>query len=536
MRHPFSPASTPPTPLPPPYLSAPPQVRLVRSFGPGGLDNAVAAARSCYSPKLISEEEVAASEASRKQRDRIAQSTFRAGHHTLWQHAHFQFAIENISRQALWCFFHAHPFYNSEQVSQRYVEVESGKVVTPALPPKLLSVWLEAVRTAMEGYAQLSALLFPVAREAFLGVFPGRRAQEQKWRAEIQKKVQEAARYVLPLGTTAQLYHTVSALTLHRYARICRHAEVPDEVAYIVEAMLQCLRAEDVDFFKTIEDALPLEETPEWQCLGEGLQTRLGTQAFLEDFDAQLGGLSSRLVGFDAKAPEVLGDAVRAVLGLCPSQLRTEEALALLLAPQKNPLLTQTLNLDTLSRLGRCLFHAHYVFKKKLSHTADSQNQRHRTVGGSRPWMQAQFVPGHVDVVVPGLVQALPEAREAFEKVVTKLWRSIENLLEAKVSADKALLLLPNAFPIRFVESGALVYFRHKWMQRLCYTAQEEIWQTSKEEVQQLGEVHPQLAQWLMPPCALRKEAGHSPLCPEGERFCGVKVWELELKEYKRCI
>jgi hypothetical protein len=300
--------------------------------------------------------------------------------------------------------------------------------------------------------------------------------------------------------------------------------------------MLQCLRAEDADFFKTIEDALPLEETPEWQCLQGGLQSRLGTKAFLDDFDAELGGLSSRLVGFDTQAPKTLADAVRTTLGLCPAELSTEEALALLLSPEKNPLLTQTLKLDTLSRLGRCLFHAHYSFKKKLSHAADSQNQRHRTVGGSRPWMQAHFVPGHVDVVVPGLVQALPQAREVFDEVVAKLWRSIEALLEAKVSVDKALLLLPNAFPIRYVESGALMYFRHKWTQRLCYTAQEEIWQTSKEEVQQLAEIHPQLAKWMAPACTLRKCAGHSPLCPEGEKFCGVKVWALALKDYQRKI
>jgi thymidylate synthase ThyX len=518
----------------PPYLSAPPRVRLIRSFGPGGLDNAIAAARSCYSPALVSEEDVASTEASRQQRDRIAKATFRAGHHTLWQHAHFQFAIENVSRQALWCFFHAHPFYNSEQVSQRYVAVERDRVVTPSLPEKLVGVWQEAVDAAMQGYAELSGLLFPVAEAAFFEVFPGRRATPEKWKGEVQKRAQEAARYILPLGTTAQLYHTVSALTLHRYARICRHADVPDEVAYVVASMLQCLRANDADFFKTIEDPLPLEETPEWQCLGNGLATRLGTKAFVDDFDAQLGGLSSRLVGFDVHSPELLADAARAVLGLCPDELSTEEALRLLLPPERNPLLTQTLNLDTLSRLGRCLFHAHYAFKKKLSHAADSQNQRHRTVGGSRPWMQAHFVPGHIDVILPSLVKALPKAQEAFEEVAAKLWRGAEALLEAKVGADKALLLLPNAFPVRFVESGALVYFRHKWTQRLCYTAQEEIWQTSREEVQQLGEVHPSLARWMAPACTLRKWAGHSPLCPEGARYCGVRAWASAVKDWPR--
>ena len=63
---------------------------------------------------------------ARALRDRIAQETYFAGHHTTLQHATFQFAIENVSRQALWSFLHSHPFYNSEQVSQRYVPPRRG--------------------------------------------------------------------------------------------------------------------------------------------------------------------------------------------------------------------------------------------------------------------------------------------------------------------------------------------------------------------------------------------------------------------------
>ena len=47
------------------------------------------------------------------------------------QHATFVFVLDNVSRLAIWSFFHAHPFYNSEQVSQRYREV-SGKTMVDA--------------------------------------------------------------------------------------------------------------------------------------------------------------------------------------------------------------------------------------------------------------------------------------------------------------------------------------------------------------------------------------------------------------------
>src|SRR5664280_3910193 len=63
----------------------------------------------------------------------------------------------------------------------------------------------------------------------------------------------------------------------------------------------------------------------------------------------------------------------------------------------------QDLNLSTLSKLGRCLHHAHYTFAKKLSHAADSQDQRHRMTPAARPLLAA-VVDDEPDVVVPRLV------------------------------------------------------------------------------------------------------------------------------------
>src|SRR3990167_9073731 len=107
--------------------SEPPKVTLTKWFS-SPMDNAVATARTCYSSRVVTDVDVKANPALR---DRIARSTFKAGHHTTLQHAHFQFTMEHVSRQALWSFFHAHPFYNSEQVSQRYVEVKAGRVLKP---------------------------------------------------------------------------------------------------------------------------------------------------------------------------------------------------------------------------------------------------------------------------------------------------------------------------------------------------------------------------------------------------------------------
>ena len=100
------------------FLDSPLKVTLINAFA-NPFKNAIATARTCYSSKgIITDEGV-----SIEKHGALAKSIYEAGHHTPLQHAHFQFAIEGVSRHAIWSFLHSHPFYNSEQVSQRYVEV-----------------------------------------------------------------------------------------------------------------------------------------------------------------------------------------------------------------------------------------------------------------------------------------------------------------------------------------------------------------------------------------------------------------------------
>jgi len=104
------------------------------------------------------------------------------------------------------------------------------------------------------------------------------------------------------------------------------------------------------------------------------------------------------------------------------------------------------------------------------------------------------------------------------------------------VSNEFAMYLLPNAVAVRFTESGDLLNLRHKYAMRLCYNAQEEIWCASLDEVDQICKVNPGIGKYLLPPCTSRDMADVRPVCPEGERFCGVKVWRLKLRDYKRII
>ena len=133
-------------------LTGPPQVTL-RQFPGRAYDGAIAAARTCYSPRVVSPEEVTAA-----QRESIGPLTFEGGHHTVFQHAHFEFGLENVSRQLVWTFLHSHPFYNSEQSSQRFVRLDEVRAYVPPLPPPAREVYERALEDAWDAYRRLSEL------------------------------------------------------------------------------------------------------------------------------------------------------------------------------------------------------------------------------------------------------------------------------------------------------------------------------------------------------------------------------------------
>ena len=72
-------------------LSTGAPVVTLRSAPMAPFDGAIAAARTCYSPRVIGADEV-----TEGQRNTIGALTFDAGHHTVYQHAHFEFGLENV--------------------------------------------------------------------------------------------------------------------------------------------------------------------------------------------------------------------------------------------------------------------------------------------------------------------------------------------------------------------------------------------------------------------------------------------------------
>jgi thymidylate synthase ThyX len=498
--------------------TAPPSITL-RNAPDVPYDGAIAAARTCYSPRVI-----APSEVTDKQRDSIGPLTFEGGHHTVFQHAHFEFGMENVSRQFVWSVLHGYPFYNSEQSSQRYVRLNEPRAFVPPLSGEALEVYEQAVLRAWDTYARLSELLkddtWAILKELRYVRPTNTRQRLMAIEREAEKKAIETARYVIPLAAFTSMVHTVSGLVLHRLHRMLAAGDTPWEARAVIGRMVELVREVDPLFFDRVGlDPLESAQLPE----AAFPRPRPDADTFARQFDLRLNGRVSRLRDWSAHAEQVVAEAVRATFGLTREELDDDEAIDRVMNPARNTYRVDMLNVSYHSPMMRALHHALYVFEKRLSHTADSQDQRHRMVPASRPLMTfADTVTP--DYVTPRLIRENAAARALYRQAMHEAWAAKNRLLALGVPLEFALYVLPNAKALRLVESGPLIALQHKWTLRTCFNAQEEIYLASMDEVEQVRAVHPRLGQFLGPPCVLRNGIV-SPRCTEGTHFCGVPVW-----------
>jgi thymidylate synthase ThyX len=499
--------------------SGPPKVTL-RAARPHAYDGAIAAARTCYSPRVVDDSEI-----TDKQRDSIGPLTFSAGHHTVFQHATFEFGLENVSRHFVWAFLHSHPFYNSEQSSQRFVKLGEARAYVPeALSPEARSIYEASIEKSWEAYGRLSQVLLKdtlaIVSEIRHVTDNASEARRKKVAREAEKKSIEVARYVIPIGAFTSMVHSLSGLVLHRLYRMSRSSDTPAEASLVIGEMVRLARGHDPAFFEKIgEVPFSTEEIVE----SKWPRSAAGSAGAAAEIDARLGSRVSLLVDHSENAEKVTADAVRAVLGIAGGSLTDEDAIEHALSPGRNAYRLDALDLGPYSPLTRVAHHANYTFLKKLSHTADSQDQRHRMTPASRPMLTLTHTRTP-DVIVPPLIAGNTEARAVFDAAVGQAWEAKEALLGLGVPDEVAVYVLPNATALRFHESGSLMFLAHKWVMRTCLNAQEEIYRASMDELEQVRAVHPRLARHMGPPCVLRR-GRITPTCTEGEHFCGIPVW-----------
>ncbi len=436
---------------------------------------AVSAARTCYFPGGIVTPDASA-EWARK--DDLLQGIFKGGHHTTLMHTHVTMLISGMSRHLIWRLLHAHPYYNSEQVSQRYAKMKIENFVYPAAGEK--AAWEGYYRGCFDAYERLIDVLLPDV-EAVVPKFR---------RKDSRKKAQEMARYVLPGGMSAYLYHTVNIITLLRYIAVAK-------------AMPEC-RTEAAEFADIV--AVKLVETD--ASLAPLVEHAREANPVFPAFDMAAHKAKLGVTDESVRVYDVVGDAAFDVNENYADVLRFSQML-----PDSGVL-------------------GGFSTYTRLSLSADAQNQRHRRSPAVRPALESLYARNHY---TPPIIAKNPEALAIYEQAIAESYAFFESQCDA-IGFGEAAYALANAHEIELVERDEFTSFHHKAQMRLCYNAQEEIFDIVHEQVKQLRAMGVPGADALLPPCATRFAMKIRPTCPEGDHFCGIKVWKLDFNDYKREI
>ena len=97
--------------------------------------------------------------------------------------------------------------------------------------------------------------------------------------------------------------------------------------------------------------------------------------------------------------------------------------------------------------------------------------------------------------------------------------------LAERLSPALMTTIAPYGVMMRYVKNAPLNALLHEQSKRLCWCAQEEIYDISRQLGEVLRKKYPQLADRLAPPCYRGK-------CPEGVRFCGRQVNQRMVSDY----
>ena len=426
-------------------------------------DIAVGSARSCYFGKnIVTPEEVK----NWSKKSELLNSIFKAGHHTTLMHYHFTILIEGMSRLLIWRLLHSHPFYNSEQVSQRYAKMKIENFTYPENGDK--KVWQNYYEKMFNYYEKLIEILTPKI-ESILPKFK---------KKEATKKAQEFARYLLPMGMNAHLYHTINVITALRYINAVQVIpEAKDEAKKFVSMLENEMLKIDKDLKPLIEFAKQERVVfPELKPLIEKHRGKIVFDVVKSDFE-----LNENYAGVLRMSNIYLDGAI---LGGFNSYI-------------------------------------------KLSLSADAQNQRHRRSPAIRPKLEDIYKR---DFYTPEILED-----EAIYKEAVEYSYDFFDKEKEKLGFGEAAYALLNAHNIEIVEHNDFQEFVHKAQMRLCYNAQEEIFRIVYKQVEALEKEGVDISKFA-PPCVVRNMQKLKPICPEGDRFCGVKVWKLKFQDYNRII
>ncbi|MDP2855560.1 MAG: FAD-dependent thymidylate synthase [bacterium] len=149
----------------------------------------------------------------------------------------------------------------------------------------------------------------------------------------------------------------------------------------------------------------------------------------------------------------------------------------------------------------------------EISLATMGQDQRHRTVRRSQPVFTGNFY-------LPPIPKTLLLGEQAL--ILMQRWRR-GIFKNPDIPLSLACSLAPYGAMVRYRKSASYNALAHEFSKRLCWSAQEEIYHASMQVAQRItqkfGSDCP-LLQVMKPPCAMNGA------CAEGKRYCGRDIRE----------
>lgn len=479
-------------------------------------DVAISSAIQCYSPELA----VMKSRTSKPEL-KIGRDTLDAGHLTTRQHHRYTWRLSGVSRETVHSILHAFPHYNTEQQSQRYVEAREASLLIPKdLPADQHNWYSETARFSFESYKKLIELLRIELIDRIHRSWPKSALKnDETINKKVSKLSQEIARYVLPIGQTTNMFYSLDVMTLMRLFASTNMCHFTDEAKYLVASMIKAVGQID----PTLIEDLPIPV--DYPRREPNYEANKLAQA---NFDIHLGNWEMARVLTESR--ELTRD-LNASLGFFEDSEESKLARQRLLSPESRPNLASPLRHDWHDTQGSLLNTVAIQTMFRLSHTADSQRQRHRTTNTGVIAIDDQYT-GDPDYHTPMVINQTPQIKGTYDNIMEIIYDKVQQGLNIGVPRDWAMLMLPNAQRLRMVEVGNLLGIQHRSAQRLCHLAQEEISMAVWEQTEQIQELLGFRSHSFGPPCTVRFHAGIRPPCPEGDRFCMIPVWKQDPEDY----
>ncbi|NTW13699.1 MAG: hypothetical protein HGA31_01575 [Candidatus Moranbacteria bacterium] len=408
----------------------------------------------------------------------VKEKLFSTGHHTTLQHSLFSFQVEGIAVGNVTFGLHlVSPFYNSDQRSGRFC---SDMFLNPdfeRIGEYVQYFWPDERSGSIEramSYLRHSVGVYVDNLERAAVVAEIMLREERKFAGKTvlgnaRKIAQEQLRNLIPVVFPTGLVYTVVGSAL-----VALWESAWDPVMRRVTDLMR---------------VAVLREYPE--------------ASFLFDPDRR----RSKDRDWNPRIPEgpigLLEEPALALLDIAHQELFTMPATRDMHPVDRLHFLPELMN----NSMGRI------VTRVGLSVATMGQDQRHRTVSRSEP----VFLPSFY---VPPIMKELGLHSEA-EDILSR-W------LELDVSSTLKTIMAPYGAMVSYEKSGSFNAVLHEQEKRLCFSAQQEIYNNNLQLREAIGAGNPEspLLGMFEPPCYRTGK------CAEGARYCGRDISRRESAEY----